>query len=64
MMDDLLTYEDLRKRWGKGGKLMSARQVRRVCARLRIKVLDMGHRTKRFRPADVLRAEGKLAGDR
>lgn len=64
MMDGLLTYEDLRTRWGRQGQPLCKRQVIRICARLRLKPLDMGHRTKRFRPADVLRAEARAAGER
>jgi hypothetical protein len=53
--DGLLTYDDLVKRWG-----VCQRQAQRICTRLRLKPLDLGHRTKRFRPADVERAEERM----
>jgi hypothetical protein len=59
MSEGPLTYEDLRKRWN-----CSKRQVNRICARIGLKPLDLGHRTKRFRPADVDRAEAAAAGER
>lgn len=58
MNNDLMTYEDLAARWG-----VSPRQVRRLCKRWRLIPMDLGHRTKRFRPADVHRAESKMAGE-
>lgn len=47
-----LTYDDLAARWGVCG-----RQVRRVCRKLKLQPMVLGHRTVRFRPADVDRAE-------
>jgi hypothetical protein len=58
MSDALMTYEDLAARWE-----VSPRQVRRLCKRWRLQPMDLGHRTKRFRPADVHRAESKMAGE-
>ena len=52
MSAEPLTYEDLAKRWG-----VVSRHVRRICTRIGLKPMDFGHRTKRFRPADVDRAE-------
>lgn len=57
MSGEPLTYEDLAKRWK-----VCKRQVNRICARLRLKPVDLGHRTKRFRPADVDRAEERATG--
>lgn len=54
-----MTYQDLAARWH-----VSERHTRRICKRIRLKAADLGHRTKRFRPADVLRAEEKAAGDK
>lgn len=59
MSDQPLTYDELAARWR-----VSPRQARRLCKRLGVQVLDLGHRTKRIRPADVDRAEGTAAGDR
>ena len=59
MSDAPLTYQDLQARWGRPGKPMSKRQVNRICKSLNLHPMDLGHRTKRFRPADVLRAEGR-----
>jgi hypothetical protein len=56
MSGEPLTYEDLAQRWKVG-----LRQVRRACKRLRLEPMDLGYRTKRFRPADVERAEEKSA---
>lgn len=53
----LLTYADLAGRWGVGLK-----QARRLVRRLNIPILGLGHRTVRFRPADVTRAEARQAG--
>ncbi|MFK5923246.1 MAG: hypothetical protein QM496_13800 [Verrucomicrobiota bacterium] len=59
----LLTYMDLGVRWGEAeDRPLSPRQVRRVCIKIGLKPLDLGHRTKRFRPADVHRAEERAAG--
>jgi excisionase family DNA binding protein len=52
-----LTYKDLARRWS-----VSVRHARRIVARLRIPTVRLGHRTVRFRPADVDRAEVNLSG--
>jgi len=52
----LLTYNDLAKRWGIG-----PRHARTVAKELGLEPIDMGYRTKRFRPVDVDRAEAKAA---
>lgn len=57
--EGLWTYEDVAARWD-----VSVRQVKRRIAGSSLRVLDLGHRTKRFRPADVLRFEAELAGVR
>lgn len=51
-MDRLWTYEDLEVRWGVCG-----RQVRRIAAKLGLKAVNLGNRTKRFRPQSVMAAE-------
>lgn len=56
MSADLLTYADLAKRYGR-----CERHVRRMCARIGLKPVDLGHKTKLFRPADVARAEDRQA---
>lgn len=58
MSEGPLTYDDLAARWN-----LCPRQVRRVCKRWRLQPMDLGHRTKRFRPADVDRAEARMAGE-
>jgi hypothetical protein len=58
-LDRLWTYGDVARRWG-----VSERQVKRRIAGSSLKPMDLGHRTKRFRPADVLRYEAELAGVR
>lgn len=58
MSDGPLTYDDLATRWD-----VCPRQVRRICKRWKLSPMDLGHRTKRFRPADVARAEQRMAGD-
>lgn len=58
MSDGPLTYRDLCTRWG-----VSKRQALRICTRIGLKAVDLGHRTKRFRPADVDRAEAGAAGE-
>lgn len=55
--DGLLTYADLAGRWRVGLK-----QARRIVVKRRIAKLEFGHRTVRFRPADVDRAEAAAAG--
>lgn len=57
MSDELLTYDDLAARWKIG-----PRQARNVAKSLGLIPIDMGYRTKRFRPADVARAEEKASG--
>lgn len=52
MMERLWTYEDLERRWD-----LSGRQVRRVAKKLGLKSVDLGNRTKRFRPQAVMAAE-------
>lgn len=52
MSEGPLTYEDLAARWGCCG-----RQVRRICRRIGLQPMRLGHRTVMFRPADVDRAE-------
>lgn len=59
MSEGLLTYADLAARWG-----VCTRQAKNVAKKLKLKALDMGYRTKRFRPADVVRAEERAAGER
>jgi hypothetical protein len=56
MSDAPLTYDDLAARWR-----VHPRQVRRICKRLTLAAMDLGHRTKLFRPADVDRAEERAA---
>jgi excisionase family DNA binding protein len=41
----------------------SVRTARRLVAQKILKPLVLGHRTVRFRPADVERAKSKLAGE-
>ena len=52
MSEGPLTYADLATRWG-----ISPRQVRRICRSISLKPMRLGHRTVRFRPADVDTAE-------
>ena len=52
MSEGPLTYTDLATRWG-----ISERQVKRICRSISLKPMRLGHRTVRFRPADVDRAE-------
>lgn len=47
-----LTYADLAGRWG-----CCQRQAKRICRRLNLVPMRLGHRTVMFRPADVDRAE-------
>lgn len=53
----LLTYEQLRSRWG-----VCRKQAGRVVRKLGIEPVRLGHRSVRFRLVDVLRAEAKAAG--
>lgn len=57
MSEEPITYEVLAARWK-----VCTRQVKRICKRIGLRPLDLGHRTKRFRPADVDRAEERLTG--
>lgn len=58
MSEGPITYDQLAERWN-----VCSRQVRRICKRWKLHPLDLGHRTKRFRPADVDRAERRMAGE-
>lgn len=58
MSADPITYETLAKRWN-----CCVRQAKRICRRWKLVPMDMGHRTKRFRPVDVDRAEARMAGE-
>lgn len=42
---------------------ISVRSVKRLVARRLLRVVAIGHRTKRFRPCDVARCLAKLSGD-
>lgn len=57
MSEAPITYGTLAERWG-----VCQRQAKRICRRIGLKPLDLGHRTKRFRPADVDRAEERRTG--
>lgn len=57
MSDEPITYGVLAARWQ-----VTERHAKRICKRIGLKPLDLGHRTKRFRPADVDRAEERRAG--
>jgi hypothetical protein len=48
----LWSLEDLSRRWGVGAK-----QARRIVEAWGLRPVPMGHRTVRYRPAAVLRAE-------
>lgn len=63
-MDDLLTYQDLRRALG-GKRPLSLRQVQRIVGRHRsiIRPVELGYRTVRFRPARVQALISHLAGD-
>lgn len=56
MSDGLLTYQDLAQQLG-----VSARQAKRIARKIDLKVLDLGARTVRIRPADLARALERLA---
>lgn len=58
MSEAPITYETLATRWG-----VCVRQAKRICKRIKLKPVDLGHRTKRFRPADVDRAEERRTGE-
>jgi len=47
-----LTYDDLASHWG-----VCQRQAKRIARRLGLKPMRLGHRTVRFRPADVVSAD-------
>ena len=51
-IDRLWTYADLMVRYGVG-----ARQIRRVVKTLKLKPVNLGNRTVRFRPVAVMAAE-------
>ena len=52
MSEGPLTYADLATRWG-----CCERQAKRICRRIALQPMRLGHRTVKFRPADVERAE-------
>lgn len=54
--DQPLTYGELAAVWR-----VSTRQVKRLCRKLKVPIMDLGHCTKRIRPADVDRAEERAA---
>ncbi len=56
--DSLLDYAAIARRLN-----VSARQARRLVARGHLRCVDLGHRTKRFRPADLDRLIARRAGD-
>ena len=58
MGDQLLTYADVAARMQ-----VSERTVKRFVSRKKLRVVDGGHRTKRFRPVDVERFLSAAAGD-
>lgn len=41
---------------------VSEKTVKRLVARKKLRVVDLGHRLKRFRPVDVARCEERLSG--
>jgi excisionase family DNA binding protein len=57
-MSELLTYPDVQRLLN-----VSRRTVKRLITRKVLKCIDLGHRTKRFAPADVERAIAKMKGD-
>lgn len=57
--DQLLTYADLAERWQ-----VCERQAKRLVEQWGCTVMDLGHRTKRFRMCDVLAAEARMAGEK
>ncbi len=63
MSDGLLTAEQLAERWQLPGEnwLSKKRQLLRICTRIGLKPVKLGHRTKRYRPADVERCEETIA---
>lgn len=61
-IERLWTYEDLALRWGPSeGVALSDRWTKRIAERLKIKKVMLGHRTVRFRPVDVMKAEERAA---
>ncbi len=54
-MSELLTFADVERQLG-----VSRRTVNRLISRRVLKCVTMGHRTKRFAPADVERAIAKM----
>jgi len=57
--DSLLKYEDVAARLG-----ISVRIVRRMRAQGFLRAVQFGHRTVRFRPADVEQSIARLAGEK
>ena len=57
-VERLWTYEDLAARWGRTeGDPLSVRHVKRLVDQMRIPKVQLGHRTVRFRPVAVMKAE-------
>jgi excisionase family DNA binding protein len=57
-IDALLTFEDVARLLG-----VSRRTVNRLVARRQLRMVTLGHCTKRFRPTDVERMKSKLSGE-
>lgn len=57
MSEAPITYTTLAGRWG-----VCERQAKRICKRIGLRPIDLEPRTKRFRPADVDRAEERRTG--
>lgn len=57
MSYQLWTYQHLAKRWD-----VSVCQARRIVKARGLEPVDLGHRTKRFRPSDVERLEAPTGG--
>lgn len=55
---DLLDYQGAAACLG-----VSVRTARRLRARRILRAVEIGHRTVKFRPADIERAKAKLAGE-
>jgi len=56
MSDQPLTFAELAEHFR-----VSPRHARRIAKKLALSVMDLGHRTKRIRPADLDRAEQRAA---
>lgn len=54
----LLTYEEVAR-----DLQTSVRSVRRLVQLKKLRLVDLGHRTKRGRPVDLARCKARLAGD-